>query len=639
MNSLQIYSSELASLGITLFHSIWQGFILFLVYKAVTGALPRLSPSFKHHFLVVLIIVQLVWSVISYTQAFANYEFLSGAEGPLTMEVNLAALQANWNESFSLTSMLGLVMPYWLVIWFTGFLIFFVRLNAGLVYLHQLNKSAKSQPESEWSVVFEKLKERLNLSDRVSLKFSYRIDSPMVTGVLKSVILIPGSMLTGLTPWQMEAVILHELAHIKRKDFLVNIMQHLVEAIYFFNPFIWHLSNQLRDERELCCDYYVTTQGYSPSQYARILLLIEELRLKPLVFSLNFNGTQNKFKDRIINIMGKSKNSSKGGPLLTLLALLVCMTFISWTASNKESVNDETVNESVLTEATDILPDTTRKERRQMKKAEKVKPSKQSPKEVEKVKTPEKPMHLEEEMRELERILAEKQQKINEISLIAVNESMREIARQMAEVNALAAEMSTKSTEASLKLIRSEAFQKEIQLLKELESVNKKAAAEKRADIERIMREMEMPEFEEFTEMSSKIEKILNSEEHQRKMRELELKMEELEFKLDDFDMNFDLDLDGLETTMRELEVNMAEFEEKMVEFERRVEKFRKNVVPILIEDGYLENKEDLKSFQIEDGKLLKVNGKKISSEHQSKYDKVIKECFEGDISIKINHH
>jgi len=103
-----------------------------------------------------------------------------------------------------------------------------------------------------------------------------RLTSPAVAGVLLPVLILPGSLLTALTPEQLRFILLHELAHIRRGDYLVNLCQLLVEALLFFNPAVWWLSRQIRLEREACCDAVAIERSGAPTEYARTLLHVAE---------------------------------------------------------------------------------------------------------------------------------------------------------------------------------------------------------------------------------------------------------------------------------------------------------------------------------------------------------------------------
>ena len=145
---------------------------------------------------------------------------------------------------------------------------------------------------------------------------------PVVAGWLKPVILLPTSALSGLTPLQLEMILAHELAHVRRRDPLVNALQHLVETALFYHPAVWWVSRVMRQERESCCDDIATRLCGDPLAYAETLARLERLRSPgPLVLA----GSGGRLKNRIERLVGVQGKPS-GSPLVTFgLALgLVC---------------------------------------------------------------------------------------------------------------------------------------------------------------------------------------------------------------------------------------------------------------------------------------------------------------------------
>ena len=117
-----------------------------------------------------------------------------------------------------------------------------------------------------------------HLRGRVRLLESTLVDVPTVIGWIKPVILLPASALSGLKPHQLEAILAHELAHIRRHDYLVNLLQTLVETLLFYHPAVWWLSRRIRAERENCCDDLAVSLCGDPYTYAQALADLEELR-------------------------------------------------------------------------------------------------------------------------------------------------------------------------------------------------------------------------------------------------------------------------------------------------------------------------------------------------------------------------
>jgi beta-lactamase regulating signal transducer with metallopeptidase domain len=135
----------------------------------------------------------------------------------------------------------------------------------------------------------------LHVFKPVTLLESALVKVPTVIGWLKPVILIPPSALIGLTPQQFELILTHELAHIRRHDYLVNLLQTIIETLLFYHPAVWWVSLQIRCERENACDDLAVSLSSDPVIYARTLVEME--RLRKAVSSLG-NGCRRWFVDR-----------------------------------------------------------------------------------------------------------------------------------------------------------------------------------------------------------------------------------------------------------------------------------------------------------------------------------------------------
>lgn len=166
----------------------------------------------------------------------------------------------------------------WLVFaWMTGVLLLGLRACGGWFAVRRLRRSAQPVAE-EFERIFSRAVARLKVARAVRLCRSALVEVPSVVGVLRPVVLVPASALTGLTPRQLEAVLAHELAHIRRYDFLVNLLQTAVETLLFYHPAVWWISSRMRDEREHACDDAAVAATGDPLLYARALTTLETLR-------------------------------------------------------------------------------------------------------------------------------------------------------------------------------------------------------------------------------------------------------------------------------------------------------------------------------------------------------------------------
>ena len=135
--------------------------------------------------------------------------------------------------------------------------------------------------DAAWVATLDDLRHRLGVSRPVRLLKSALVEVPTVIGWFRPVILLPAATLSGLTPGQLEAILAHELAHVRRLDYLVNAFQCLVETLMFYHPIAWWISRCIREERENCCDDLVVEVCGDRLGYARALVTLEGLRAEP----------------------------------------------------------------------------------------------------------------------------------------------------------------------------------------------------------------------------------------------------------------------------------------------------------------------------------------------------------------------
>ena len=167
----------------------------------------------------------------------------------------------------------------------------------------------------------------LNITHKIQVWYSSNIDVPAVIGCIKPIILLPFAILNQLSIEQLNAVLVHEMAHIKRNDYLLNTLQSLICIVLFFNPFILLLNCVINKERENCCDDLVLCLRYNERHYAQALLILEERRLQILELALAATNNKNQLLNRIKRVVNPKLRGSK--ITLTLKINLICtMAFI-----------------------------------------------------------------------------------------------------------------------------------------------------------------------------------------------------------------------------------------------------------------------------------------------------------------------
>src|SRR6266568_3961440 len=182
------------------------------------------------------------------------------------------------------------VLPWVVLAWFGGVVALSLRLASGWLMTRQLGRVGTSSVPDACVEAVARLAAQLRISRPVRVLGSAVVQVPAVIGWLRPMILLPASALTGLTPLQLDALLAHELAHVRRYDYVVNLLQSVVETLLFYHPAAWWVSQRVRDEREHCCDDLAVAVCGDAHCYATALLGMERLRNPVPAFSMAAAG-------------------------------------------------------------------------------------------------------------------------------------------------------------------------------------------------------------------------------------------------------------------------------------------------------------------------------------------------------------
>ena len=181
-------------------------------------------------------------------------------------------------------------LPWLAVVWLSGVLVLSLRLTIGWSAVRRLRRAASRPADDSLQAVLFRLSQQLGIRWSVKLLESALVEVPTMIGWLRPAILWPPSVLTGLSVEQFESLLAHELAHVRRHDYLVNLAQTAIETLLFYHPAVWWVSNRIRQERECCCDDLAVATCGNRISYARALTVLEELRPRPRQFALAADG-------------------------------------------------------------------------------------------------------------------------------------------------------------------------------------------------------------------------------------------------------------------------------------------------------------------------------------------------------------
>ncbi|MFO0902363.1 MAG: carboxypeptidase regulatory-like domain-containing protein [Pirellulales bacterium] len=181
-------------------------------------------------------------------------------------------------------------LPTLVVAWLFGVSYFSLRLTWSWRRVQRLRHEHTCRPSTELTALLDRLARHLAVARGIDLLESTLVEVPTVIGWLRPVILLPVSATTGLSTSQLEAILAHELAHIRRGDYLVNVAQSVIESLLFYHPVVWWVSGRIRQERENCCDDLASAMCGNPVEYAQALVRMEELRGLPSQVALTARG-------------------------------------------------------------------------------------------------------------------------------------------------------------------------------------------------------------------------------------------------------------------------------------------------------------------------------------------------------------
>ena len=308
------------ALSVALIQFVWQGLAVAAVLWIVLSALRNRSAQSRYLAsciaLAALAAVPVITAWTVYARPMAIAAGFRGAVSRVALVAGGGVAQGS-----------GSFEPWVLRVWALGVLVFSLRLVWSSRYVYKLQRTG-APAENDLIEGVARLVDRMGVSRAVSVLVSPLTDTPSVVGWLRPVILIPPACLIGLTAEQLETIIAHEIAHIIRHDYLVNVLQSVVEAVLFYHPAVWWISGRIRQERELCCDDMVVESCGDAVVYARALTGLERLRVGQQTLALG--STDGALSYRVRRLLGDAVTETQGlsrmAGILVLCLGIVCLT-------------------------------------------------------------------------------------------------------------------------------------------------------------------------------------------------------------------------------------------------------------------------------------------------------------------------
>jgi beta-lactamase regulating signal transducer with metallopeptidase domain len=360
-NFIEFPQNLIDILGWTVFHAIWQGAIIGLVFYFLLTAQCFKSSKARFNAAWATLFMQLLSSVTTffYIQSTFQNNLDSSVNQAISIQNNiyLSGTESISQQTSLLEKLLNLPNQYidWISwVWLIGVSLMSLRLLGGFSYLFWLNKVSNSPLPIEMNLFLEQKRREAGLK-RIIGKLSSHIQSPIVFGHFKPILLFPVALLSKLTPEQVEAVIIHELAHVKRNDYILNIFQIFIEIIFYFHPVTWWLTSIIKREREHICDDEAAGKELNQKlSYAKALLIIQENDAISSIGSLAFAKKPSEMYLRIKRILEPSKNVNFMEK--TTLGILVLGLAVGMFWQQKPVYANKSEFKTLLTVKTDSLP-------------------------------------------------------------------------------------------------------------------------------------------------------------------------------------------------------------------------------------------------------------------------------------------
>ncbi|NLU95577.1 M56 family metallopeptidase [Chitinophaga sp. Ak27] len=335
MQLLPITGDFVRALGWTILHSMWQACFIYACLRIVFKLWPQAGAKIKYNLSLLSLSGIFTWFLAT---LFMHIQRITEAREAAAQMVDTVYITTPnpvvYHSQEPLVWLLPNLegyFPFLVTLYVAGMTIMTIKLLSDLFHLQRIRTTHIESMGNAWDKHLDKLTARLQIPRKVKVLISQHVQVPVMLGFLKPLILLPIAMVNNLSEEQLEAVLLHELAHIKRNDYLLNIFQSIVETILFFNPFIWLISKAIRIEREHCCDDLVIASTVQPLQYAHALVALEEYRLTANRLTMAAANSKQHLFHRIKRIMEmKTKNLNYSQKFLAVLIIATGLVSIAW---------------------------------------------------------------------------------------------------------------------------------------------------------------------------------------------------------------------------------------------------------------------------------------------------------------------
>ncbi len=626
------YSNLVRTLGWTFIHSLWQGLLAVVILLTILKIFKPQTANVRYWLTTLVLLAFVGASTITFM--VLNQSFYSpNLSGTLLFDPN--GFDVSQLSTFSLAEtnwqLPSDIIPYLMMAWSVGALYYMLSFIYGIWHIKRLRTTAVNSVSQRWLDLLRSTRQNMGIDKLISWLESPHVSSPLVIGHLKPVILFPIGLISGLDARQIEAIIVHELSHIKRHDFIVNMAQSFVEVVFYFNPFVWFISNKIRIERENTCDDQALSMGIPPHLYANTLADIYEHQLRVPGLSMAFSSRKNHTLKRIQRLMKtQSKNNNKSliGVLMgSALLILVYFGQIYPGTSAAQQGNLSMVSDAFFETPAQVVIAEPVVEPVPVEAVARVTPPVEALAVVKEVVAVADTIDVEDlklRKKELDQVMIE-------LKATEQWQKMEELSLELEEMN--------------IKLIEDIEPVMNEQMVDAMKAIKlQEHAIQEMAEMaEQMVKEFDfdMDVDVDVNEMADQLKEVMIVQEY-----ELQEQMQVLKESLHDIDLERIHERAELaQMALKEAQINAEEFQkmanqaqvmaEKARNYAAEIKSYYARLTNMLIDDGYVKSENDIDQIEVEDGVFL-LNGEKLKKKDQKKYMDLHNSYFDGD-DFKMN--
>lgn len=330
----------LPSLGWAVLNSLWQMAFLWVIYQLFTGVHRSAKPGTKSIAASLLLVTGFTWFVITFLSQYRSLSFDHTFISPA-----LTGIDTNIEINNQVKDLLPVASVCYLVLLLFPVLHFIRNYR----YVQVIRRYGLSRINVDWRIFIKNVAARMGIKKTVKIWMSEFVSSPVTIGFLKPIILVPIAAINHLSTAQLEAILLHELSHIKRYDYFINLVVNFIQTILYFNPFVKAFVKIVEREREKSCDEMVLQFQYDSHEYASALLILEKTNFKQRILAMASGGKRNDLLNRVETILGvKKKPVFSFHKMAAVLAGVFCILAMNILLTRGKSLTTEETNYAYL---------------------------------------------------------------------------------------------------------------------------------------------------------------------------------------------------------------------------------------------------------------------------------------------------